>query len=159
MSLDLTQDAKSVATAIIEPFNRRDFDAMLALSDGEADYTDVALGRRITDAEEFKAAMRAWVEAFSDLRGTVTSAARDGDLLAYEVTFEGTHTGALQTPMGAIPASGRRITSRSTHFVELEGDRVVAVRDYGDTLTLLAQVGAIPAQGESVEAHSPTSAG
>jgi len=148
MGLDLGQDAMTLATAMIEPFNRRDYDAMLELAGGSVDYTDVALGQHITEPDDFRAAMQAWASAFSDLRGTVTSAARDGDLLAYEVRFDGTHDGPLQTPMGAIPASGRNVSTRTAFFVHLDGGRVAEVRDYGDTLTLLGQIGAIPAQAE-----------
>jgi steroid delta-isomerase-like uncharacterized protein len=145
----------TLATETIEPFNRRDFDAMIAMAGGKVDYTDVALGQHVTDGNAFKAAMQAWVDAFDDIKGTVTSAARDGDLLACEVVFEGTHTGPLQTPMGAIPASGRRISTRAAFFTRLEGDRVAGVRNYGDTLSMLAQIGAVPAQGTPSETGTP----
>jgi predicted ester cyclase len=152
MTLDRTQDAMSQASALMEPFNRRDFDAMIAMSGGSVDYTDVALGLHITDADDFRAAMQGWVSAFSDLHATVLSAVCDGDLLAYEARFEGTHDGPLQTPMGAIPPSGRRVANSSGFFVRLDGDRVAEVRDYSDTLTLLAQIGAIPAQEAPADA-------
>ncbi|HSP37505.1 MAG TPA: ester cyclase [Frankiaceae bacterium] len=153
MDLDLAQDAMALATAMVEPFNRRDFDAMIAMGGGSVDYTDVALGQRITDPAEFRAVMQGWVGAFSDLRATITSAARDGDVLAYEVRFDGTHDGTLQTPMGPLPASGRRVSTRAAFFSRFDGDRVAEVRDYADTLSLLAQIGAVPEQS------TPSSAG
>jgi predicted ester cyclase len=154
MDLDLAEDAMALATAITDPFNRRDFDAMIAMGGGTVDYTDVALGQRITDPVDFRAAMQGWVDGFSDLRGTVTSAARDGDLLAYEVRFDGTHDGTLESQVGALPASGRRVSTRTAFFARFDGDRVAEVRNYGDTLSLLSQIGAVPAQS----APSPTGA-
>src|SRR3954454_13834371 len=152
-----TSGAMATATEMIDQFNRRDYEAMLAAGGGQVDYTEVAFGRRITDREGFLEAMQGWVTAFPDLRGTVISAARDGDLLAYEIRFEGTHNGPLETPMGTIPASGRHLETMNAFFVRMDGERVAEVRDYGDTLTLLAQIGAIPAQGSAVEAPAEAS--
>jgi steroid delta-isomerase-like uncharacterized protein len=152
MTVDLTQaDAMSLATKLVDQFNRRDFDAMIAMGAGKVDYTDLSLGRRITDADIFRAAMQGWVDAFSDIHGTVTSATWDGKLLGYEVTWEGTHDGPLETPMGPIPPSGRHLSVADAFFVVMEGERVVATRQYGDTLTLLGQIGAIPTQGSAAE--------
>src|SRR4051794_12923573 len=78
MDLDLGEDAMALATAITDPFNRRDFDAMIAMGGGGVDYPHVALGQHITDPVDFRAAMQGWVDGFSDLRGTVTSAAVTG---------------------------------------------------------------------------------
>jgi steroid delta-isomerase-like uncharacterized protein len=157
ITLDRTQDAMALASAVIEPFNRRDFDALIAMADGAVNYADIPLGLHITDADEFRAHMQSWVDAFSDLKCTVTSAAQEGDLLAYEARFEGTHDGPLPTPMGVIPASGRRVSVLITQFIEFDGARVAAVRSYGDTLSLLAQVGAIPSQSSAAaEAGQPT---
>lgn len=157
MGLDLQQDAMSLATAMLDPFNQRDFDAMIDMGGGAVDYTDVGLGQHITDPDEFRSAMQAWVDAFPDLHGTVTSAARDKDLLAYEVVIEGTHDGPLQTPMGALPASGRAVSTRVAFFTRLDGDRLAEVRNYGDILSLLSQIGAIPAQGEQSATDTTTS--
>jgi steroid delta-isomerase-like uncharacterized protein len=152
MVVDLTQaDAMSLATKMVDQFNRRDFDAMIAMAAREIDYTDVAFGRHITDADTFRAAMQGWVDAFSDIRGTVTSATYDGKILAYEVLWEGTHDGPLTTPMGAIPASGARLSVQDAFIVVMEGEKVAASRQYGDTLTVLGQIGAIPAQGTATE--------
>ena len=153
MSADLTQtDAMALATELVDQFNRRDFDAMIAMGAGTIDFTDVPLGLHITDAETFRAAMQGWADAFSDVHGTVTSATYDGKVLGYEVIWEGTHDGPLATPMGPIPASGRHLSLRNAFFVVVEGDHTVAVSRYGDTLTMLSQIGAIPAQGAATEA-------
>src|SRR3978361_2392392 len=82
MVVDLTQaDAMSLATKMVDQFNRRDFDAMIAMGAGKIDYPALALGRHITDPDTFRAAMQAWVDGFSDIRGTVPSATCDGKLL------------------------------------------------------------------------------
>ncbi len=95
--------------------------------------------------------MQAWVDAFLDIRGTVTAATYDGKLLGYEVLWEGTHDGPLETPMGPISPSGRHLSVRDAYFVVMEGEHVVATREYGDTLRLLGQIGASPAREGAAE--------
>ncbi|MDQ1636167.1 MAG: hypothetical protein QOJ32_2976 [Frankiaceae bacterium] len=150
--LDLTQDAMGLANAMIEPFNRRDFDAMLAMGGGQVDYPDVALGQQITDPDGFRPALQAWVVAFSDLRGTITSAARDGDLLAYEVRFDGTHDGPLQTPMGELPAFGRPCLH--PHRVLRSSSGVSRRGGAGTTVTLSAcSARSAPHQRRAIRQH------
>ncbi len=151
MAVDLTQDAMALATEMVDQFNRRDLDEMIALAGGGVDYTDVATGVHVTDEDSYREVLRGWLSAFPDLRGTVTSATCDGRLLAYEIRWDGTHTGPLQTPMGPIPASGRQVSVLGAIFVGIDGDRVSEVRQHGDTLTLLSQIGAIPAQATAAQ--------
>ena len=62
-----------------------------------------------------------------------------------EITWEDTQTGDLVGPLGAIPASGRQVSLPAVWVVEVEGDTAKAVRHYFDLMTLLAQIGAVPA--------------
>jgi len=63
-----------------------------------------------------------------------------------EGTWRGTHTGALQTPAGPVPATGRDVSLR--FCVVVEGD--LAAREakrvslHMDQLSFLAQLGLIP---------------
>ena len=73
--------------------------------------------------------------------GTVTSAVAAGDGAALEVTWNGTHTGALATAEGTIPASGKRQETPAAYFFTFDGNRIKDSRHYFDSLTLLKQIG------------------
>ena len=141
---DFDQDARTVATAMVDRFNRRDYAGLIEDGDGAVDYTEVGTGRRITDADEMVAAMQGWVTAFPDVRGTVLSAMRDGDRLCVEIQWEGTHDGPLVTPSGTLPASGNRTSTRACELFTIRDGRVVDIVHYLDIMTLMTQLAGVP---------------
>jgi predicted ester cyclase len=58
-----------------------------------------------------------------------------------ELTWKGTHQGPLQTPNGAIAATGQRIEVRACAIVEIAGEKARAQRHYFDMATLFQQLG------------------
>lgn len=83
------------------------------------------------------------VESYPDIRhevlGLVESA--DGQAVALEMRFTGTHRGTLRTPLGVIEPSGRQLTWRSSDHIRAAGGRIVSWRAYFDRLALLEQLG------------------
>ena len=57
------------------------------------------------------------------------------------MTWNGTHTGALATAEGTIPASGKRQETPAAYFFTFDGNRIKDSRHYFDSLTLLKQIG------------------
>ena len=149
--IDFDQDAMGLATDLIEQFNRRDFAGMLESAGGQVDYTEIGTGRHITDADEFVAALEAWTTGFPDVRGTVLSAMRDGDRLAMEIRWDGTHTGPLVTPSGTLPASGNPSSTRAVEIFTVRDGRIVDMTHYLDVMGMLTQITAMPAQGDSID--------
>ena len=92
------------------------------------------------------AAAEGWKRAFPDAHGTVRSAMASGNTAILEITWEGTQTGDLVGPQGTI--SCVRATGQPASRMGgggKEGARPEAVRHYFDLMTLLAQIGAVPA--------------
>jgi predicted ester cyclase len=58
-----------------------------------------------------------------------------------ELTWKGTHLGPLQTPKGAIAATGKRIEVRACAIVEIAGEKARTQRHYFDMATLFQQLG------------------
>ena len=142
---DFDQDPMTVATAMLERFNSRDFAGIVEDGGGAVDYTEVGTGRRITDPDEMVAALQAWVTGLPDVRGTVLSAMRDGDRMCVEIHWEGTHTGPLTTPAGTLPASGNRTSTRAVQLSTIRDGRVVDIVHHLDIMTMMVQIGAVPA--------------
>ena len=74
----------------------------------------------------------------------MTSAVSNGNQVALEVTWKGTHSGPLDTAEGTIPASGKRQETPAAIFFTFEGNKIKESRHYFDSLTLLKQIGAQP---------------
>ena len=96
-----------------------------------------------------------WVTAFPDVRGTVLSAMRDGDRLCAEIHWEGTHDGPLVTPSGTLPATGNRTSTRAAELFTIRDGRVVDIVHYVDVMTMMTQLGAVPAPSSGQQAHAP----
>jgi steroid delta-isomerase-like uncharacterized protein len=80
--------------------------------------------------------------AFPDMRITVEDQVAEGDRVATRWTAVMTHKGEL----GGAPPSGRRVTMTGTTIERFEDGKVVEAWRNMDTLGLLRQIGAIPAQ-------------
>jgi predicted ester cyclase len=80
-------------------------------------------------------------DAFPDARLEITRSIEDGALAAAEGILTGTQTGALQTPNGEIPPSGRRAEVRWGAMYEMREDEIASEHLYFDQVDLLTQLG------------------
>lgn len=81
-------------------------------------------------------------DAFPDLRAEVAPTMADGDLEAARAMLRGTHEGEF---MG-VPATGNSVEFETLDIVRLEGGKVVEHWGVTDTMSLMQQIGAIPAE-------------
>lgn len=95
--------------------------------------------------DQIVAFVSAFWEAFPDIRLTVISEVEDGPVVAIRVRMTGTHTGTFRTPGGDLPATGRRVDLMFSDDFRVEGGLIVSSHLYLDRLTLLEQLGAVPA--------------
>ena len=65
--------------------------------------------------------------------------------MTQEITWQGTHTGPLQGPMGSIPATSKSVTLKSVQVIRVEGGRAKEMRHYFDLLGMMVQLGLLPA--------------
>ena len=79
--------------------------------------------------------------AFPDLRLDLQDIIAEGDCVAIRYTLHGTHEGEL---MG-LPPSGNRVSSDGMVFARVQDGKIVERSGVQDMLTLLQQIGAIPA--------------
>jgi steroid delta-isomerase-like uncharacterized protein len=138
-------DPTAVANELIAAFSAGDWARFRATIAPEVVYDETGTGRHTEGAEAYVALCQGWRDAFPDGRGTVERAVMDGPVVAQEVTWEGTHQGPLLAAGGAIPASGRTIRVAATMWYTMRDARATAIRHHIDVLTLLGQLGALPA--------------
>ncbi len=139
-------DLASIAREAVEAFNASDWERSKAIMTPDYVYNEQGTQRRLEGPDVVIAALQGWKAAMSDVAGTVTNASASGNVVTLEVTWEGTHDGPLEGPMGTIPASGKRQVTHSAWIFNFEGEKIRESRHYFDMMSLLTQIGAIPGQ-------------
>jgi predicted ester cyclase len=79
--------------------------------------------------------------------GTIRQAIGSGNTVVQEITWKGTHTGELLGPAGAMPPSGKRIAVPASVWYTFQGDQICEIHHHLDMMSMLQQLGAIPAPG------------
>lgn len=138
-------DLIPVARQIVDYFNAGNWNELKSILTPDALYDEVGTQRQARGAEQAVKVLQEWKQGMTDARGTVTNAFGSGSSVTLEVTWQGTHNGALATPSGDLPASGKQQTTRAAVIVSFQGSKVKEVHQYFDMLSMLQQIGAIPA--------------
>ena len=136
-------DAKQLAQRATDAFNAHDVAAIRDLTADDCTFWSAG-GTTARGREECVAANAMWFEACSDAKVTVGKLVVDGNTFAEEGIFEGTHDGVLKTPMGDIPATGKRISGEYVSVSTVSGDKFTSQKLYFDRMQLAEQLGLIP---------------
>ena len=81
-----------------------------------------------------------WKAAFPDVRGTIEHRLVDGNEVAGEIVWRGTHTG----PLTGMPPTGKPIAVRAVLVLVEEGGRITRMRHYLDVAGMMNQLGMTP---------------
>ena len=79
--------------------------------------------------------------AFPDLSVVPETIVQDEDTIAFAYTLTGTHNG----PLGEIPPTGKSVKIRGMQISKFQNGKMVERWGSSDQLTLLKQIGVIPA--------------
>jgi ketosteroid isomerase-like protein len=85
-----------------------------------------------------------FMTAFPDNEWVESHQVSAGDTVATEYVLEGTHSGTLQTPMGALMPTGRRVTSRACDVSRVRDGEVYSTHLYWDNLSFMSALGIVP---------------
>ena len=132
------ENADRVVEAL-EAFNVGDFDTYLTIY--EPDVVAHGFGPEPLDREGLRAFYGMVGSAFPDGVVTVEQILVDGDSVAMRYTMRGTHTGEF---MG-VPATDRPIEIAGQTIMRFVDGKIVERWQSIDLLTLLIQIGAVPA--------------
>lgn len=126
-----------------EVINGGDLDAVDELFG--ADYVDHSRPPGAPDGlEGVRAVPAMFRQAFPDVSFTIEDMVAEGDIVATRVTGRGTHLGTFL----GVEATGRRAAWASTGAFRVADGRIVEHWGVPDLLTLLQQLGAVPALPE-----------
>lgn len=133
------------ARALVQSYNRAEWDRFEALFAPDAIYDEVGTGRRARGGPEIVEMFKGWKRAMPDSEGAVNDAVDAGNTAVLEVTWTGRFTGPLTTPEGELAPTGKRQTSRSCIVVRFEANVAKECRQYFDSMSLMRQLGVPPA--------------
>lgn len=138
--------AEDVIRRSLETWNGDDRAGHRASLADDAVLTELATGREITGGDAITDVHFAWRDAFPGMRGEIENLVAAGDQVAWETTWKGVHTGPLTTPDGqTVPPTGRSVEVPACLVSRVSGDRVVEQRHYFDMVTMMTQLGLMPA--------------
>jgi steroid delta-isomerase-like uncharacterized protein len=139
----------AVVTEYVDAFETFDLERIMATHDENVVFEEIPTGTVIEGHDAVRAHYEAYAEAFSDITVQYANVFGAGSFAAGEWSFSARYTDDLE---GFPPAEGQEFTVRGVDILELEGDRVTAIREYADLLGLLVQIGALPGFEEGEEA-------
>ncbi|MGE0599914.1 MAG: ester cyclase [Dehalococcoidia bacterium] len=91
--------------------------------------------------EGLRQVLPAFREALTDVAISLGEFVSSGDMIAYRISFTGTHSG----PFMGVPATGKRVTMSETHVDTIRDGKIASHTGDIDMLGLLQQIGAVPA--------------
>lgn len=120
----------------MESENEHDFARTLATF-SHPRYEIIATGEVYDGEEQVAAYYDRSRSTFPDQRNRLIAMHHTDDAVIVEFELMGTQRG----PLLGVPATNRAFTARLCAFFFFEGDRIVCERVYGDTFTILGQLG------------------
>jgi len=140
----MAQDNVRIARSLYDHWNERQFDKIAELMAADGEIVLVGSDTRFrgpSGAIEFS---QMWADGFPDGRVKIDNVIASGDHVVLQFTGKGTQTGALKSPTGEIPATGRSITLNLCDVHEIRDGKIHSVQSYFDSASMLMQLGVMP---------------
>ena len=134
-------DNENFVRSLYDAWNERRFDVQAEAMASDGKVVIAGTGDVFEGPDGARRYASGWATGFPDGRITVDNVVAAGDTVVAEVTGRGTHTGTLETSMGAIPATGRSLTLKLCDVVEMKDGKIQTQRTYFDTGSMMAQLG------------------
>jgi predicted ester cyclase len=137
-------EAKTVVERGIKAFNAHDLEALAR--DSAPDIEGTAPGDiKLKGPQAVKEYNQTFITAFPDARTEAKNIFVQGNHVIVEGVFTGTHNGTLKTPMGDVPATGRKVKGEFVQIFEVDRGLVKRASLLFDQVQLMTQLGMAPA--------------
>ena len=137
-------ESKMVVDRGIKAFNAHDLEAIAR--DSAADFEGTAPGdTKLKGPQENKDYQQNFITAFPDARVDAKNIFVQGKHVIVEGVFTGTQNGTLKTPMGDIPATGKKVKGEYVQIFEVDRGLIKKAQLMFDQVQLMTQLGMAPA--------------
>lgn len=133
------RENKTLIRHIFDLYNQRELDALYKLIAPEA---VLHASRGDMSMEQSKQIDAMFFTSFPDFTATIKVMVAEGDKVAFQVTWRGTHKGEF---MGVAP-TGNKVEMTNTDIFRIAAGKVAEGWATMDELRLMQQIGAIPKQ-------------
>jgi predicted ester cyclase len=138
------QEAKDAVEQTIAAINAHDLEAAARLSAPDSVLTAPG-DMTVKGPQAIKEFNRNWITAFPDAKIETRALFAQGDQVAFQGQFVGTHDGTLKTPMGDVPATGKKVRGDFVELFEIDRGLVKKAHLMFDQVQLMTQLGMAPA--------------
>ena len=140
-SEDLEDRNKTIVAEAFAAIDRQDFESLdQYFAQDYRRYCQASPEAKVESLDDMIRFLKEWYDAFPDASVETHMMAAEDDLVAVYITFAGTH----QSPMGDIPATGKRMESETFGFHRLEDGKIVETWVTWDNVAILRQLGLFP---------------
>ncbi|TMD59529.1 MAG: ester cyclase [Chloroflexi bacterium] len=136
---------ETVAKAFVDAINRGDLDAVTASYSENCTVEDPMYPAPLVGRNAVREDAAAFLRGFPDLRLELGDLLEKGDIGMAEYRITGTNTGPLTTPMGEVPATGKRLDVHGSVYARLN-DRDLTVEEHRhyDVAGVMRALGLMP---------------
>jgi steroid delta-isomerase-like uncharacterized protein len=135
-------DPAQLARQWFKAIEDHDLDGAMELLDPDVDFYAPASQFKGKDAA--RPFLQGYVDGFPDARFEMSNVFASEDRALVEGTYIGTNTGAMQSPAGEMPPTGKHVELPfATAFLIRDG-RIAEQHAYWDQMTFLGQLGLVP---------------
>ncbi|MEC9376131.1 MAG: ester cyclase [Pseudomonadota bacterium] len=137
------QQKIELCQGFISSFNNSNWESLAIALCPEVKYAEIPTKTEINGADKFVELCKSWKSIMSDCSGDITYAQASGDTVILEITWTGTQSGSMQTPLGEHPSSGKYQKIHGVQIFEISNEKITNIRNHFDLLSMLMQFGAI----------------
>lgn len=135
-------DPIEIARQWFKAIEDHDIEGAVALLGSDVDFQ--APGGSFKGSDAVRPFVQGYVESFPDARFDVSSIISSGDRAFAEATYIGTNTGAMPTPAGEMPPTGKPVSLPFGTAFLIRDDRIAELHAYWDQMAFLGQLGLVP---------------
>jgi steroid delta-isomerase-like uncharacterized protein len=135
-------DPAQLARQWFKAIEDHDVDGAIQLLDPDVDF--FAPGSEFKGVDGARPFLQGYVDGFPDARFEFSNVFASEDRALAEGTYIGTNTGAMQTPAGEMPPTGKPVQIPFVTAFLIRDGRIAEQHAYWDRLTFLGQLGLLP---------------
>jgi ketosteroid isomerase-like protein len=129
---------------------RVDLEAWVNAFTPDGVFTDNSVGISYR-GPELADVVRNYAAAFSDMHRELFRTYSEGNVVVVQLALQGTHDGALKTPFGILPATGKRMDAPCCDVFELVGGKIKRFDCYPMGSVIFAQLGVLSNLGAALQ--------
>ncbi|GAC1473972.1 MAG: hypothetical protein PVS3B2_20970 [Candidatus Dormibacteraceae bacterium] len=123
----------------MDTVNRGDVEGLVAMCHPDA--VHISVDGTFRGAQGVRDLFKPIIDASSERHVEITNVVESGDTIVVEFVFRFRNTGAMVTPQGTIPPTGKSASLSSVGIYELRDGKLAGSRGMFDRMSVLSQLG------------------